>query len=1291
MTDDNLSKDILPFLTSSKRRKVCRTKRSADVSSSNNMITNIGVPSNVMNILSRKSDSSMSAKRRSLQRQNLSSYPSYTLPINESSMFSNLQGCSQSIHQSHSGDEQYSNSTSQSSPPIFTNIIYSANIYDGMTPFYQHLGRCDNVCIHCGAFFWLQETLTHTFSDHRIHYHQCCADGRVVIPSPKDPPILMKDLLQDGHFMTNIRAYNQMFSMTSLGAHIDETINNRGGPYVFKISGQIYHWIGSLCPEDGELPKFLQLYIYDTEYEVTNRMAHFGGHEGRKLSADIVVKLIEMLDTHNELVKLFRTAKDKLLDNDVPTFRIRLFSNSELRQYDLPTSHSIDAIVFDSGPKSVGDYNIIIEQRGRFPQRVNKLHPHYMSLQYPLAFVYGEQGFDPSMTLIDRSTNNKRKRGKVTMNMYYSYQLHSRIGVYDLLLRTGKLFQQYVVTAYCSIELSRIDYIRKKQEDIRNDYLAGIYDGINRGDQNGLDIGSRLILPASFTGGPIYMYSHYLDALAISQTHGNPKFFITFTCNSKWPEIQSFLSPFPHLTPTDRPDIVVRIYQQKLKQFLALIKEDEPFGHVKAVLYTVEFQKRGLPHCHTLIWTDLPLANVSPNDIDRYTSAEIPDPQIDPWGYKVVSDLMIHGPCGLDKPDAPCMKESNSSVTELKCSKKFPKTFNPETFSIKKDTLIIEGVILKKTTLTEWLTYNKDSSDGHHLTYKEFPSQFVWYASDKFWSRRRRYNDTVIGRLSYVHPAAGELFYLRMLLCHQHGCTSFLDIKTVNGRICGSYRTACEMLALLGNDREWDIALEEAIVSGTSSQIRNIFSNILMYCDVTNPAKLFKTHWKSVSDDIPLKIASNLGIEKLHINDPELQSYVLYELEILLIPFSKSVTDFGLPPIPRELLADLQNRLIMEEKNYDCNVLIADLKNMLPKMNVKQREIYDLVLHASDNNLQELLFIYGHGGTGKTFLWKSIITSIRSQGQIVLAVASSGIASLLLPSGQTAHSRFKIPIVLTDESMCNIKKKTHLSSLLLQTSLIVWDEAPMNDRRCFETLDRTLRDIMNNNETPFGGKLIIFGGDFRQTLPMKRNASKEETINSSIVNSYLWPYFKAFSSWILNIGNGNLGIPDEEDPSSTSWINIPPEYCIKDNENGMSNLISFIYNDVLLQNPTASLLQQQMIVCPKNSDADEINDSILCMVRREQTTYLSSDLATPRANDGGETELLYPIDYLNNLNYPSLPPHILQLKVGAPVILLRNINLAGGLCNAAALEAGPNSLRLLKEYMDYIQLQMVET
>lgn len=76
--------------------------------------------------------------------------------------------------------------------------------------------------------------------------------------------------------MTNIRAYNQMFAMTSLGANIDETVNVGRGPHVFKVSGQIYHRIGHFCPLEDENPRFLQLYIYDAANEVANR--HFGNN-----------------------------------------------------------------------------------------------------------------------------------------------------------------------------------------------------------------------------------------------------------------------------------------------------------------------------------------------------------------------------------------------------------------------------------------------------------------------------------------------------------------------------------------------------------------------------------------------------------------------------------------------------------------------------------------------------------------------------------------------------------------------------------------------------------------------------------------------------------------------------------------------------------------------------------------------------------------------------------------------------------------------------------------------------
>jgi hypothetical protein len=134
-----------------------------------------------------------------------------------------------------------------------------------------------------------------------------------------------------------------------------------------------------------------------------------------------------------------------------------------------------------------------------------------------------------------------------------------------------------------------------------------------------------------------------------------------------------------------------------------------------------------------------------------------------------------------------------------------------------------------------------------------------------------------------------------------------------------------------------------------------------------------------------------------------------------------------------------------------------------------------------------------------------------SYGQLcfALAVASSGIAALLLPGGRTPHSHFKIPLDIKQNSMYNTKKNTHLSKLIIQASLIIWDEAPVNHSYCFEALDRTLRDILSDTipdaqNRQFGGKFVVLGGDFRQTLPIIQNYAKQQILKACIINSYLW-------------------------------------------------------------------------------------------------------------------------------------------------------------------------------------------
>ncbi|GJX76207.1 DNA helicase [Tanacetum coccineum] len=138
---------------------------------------------------------------------------------------------------------------------------------------------------------------------------------------------------------------------------------------------------------------------------------------------------------------------------------------------------------------------------------------------------------------------------------------------------------------------------------------------------------------------------------------------------------------------------------------------------------------------------------------------------------------------------------------------------------------------------------------------------------------------------------------------------------------------------------------------------------------------------------------------------------------------------------------------------------------------------------------------------------------------------------------------------------------------------------------------------------------------------------------------------RSFSQWLLKIGDGDIGTHTEDDPQDMATIQVPDELCIPDSDTALTELINFIYDEETLQRPTPKTLQKKVI----------------------EHVYLSADEATPHTNDCGKTELLYPNEYLNSLTFASLPPHRLELKVGAPIILLRNLNLTGGLCNGTRM------------------------
>lgn len=178
---------------------------------------------------------------------------------------------------------------------------------------------------------------------------------------------------------------------------------------------------------------------------------------------------------------------------------------------------------------------------------------------------------------------------------------------------------------------------------------------------------------------------------------------------------------------------------------------------------------------------------------------------------------------------------------------------------------------------------------------------------------------------------------------------------------------------------------------------------------------------------------------------------------------------------------NFENRLVADELNYNKEEMMQLHDELVRNLTVEQKRVYKKVMDAVLSNNGGFFFLYGFGGTGKTFVWNTLSAALRSRGLIVLNVASSGIASLLLPGGRTAHSRFSIPISINEISTCNLRQGSVKAELLQKASLIIWDEAPMLNRHCFEALDKSLNDIMKTRakfgyDIPFGGKVVVLGG-----------------------------------------------------------------------------------------------------------------------------------------------------------------------------------------------------------------------
>jgi ATP-dependent DNA helicase PIF1 len=379
-----------------------------------------------------------------------------------------------------------------------------------------------------------------------------------------------------------------------------------------------------------------------------------------------------------------------------------------------------------------------------------------------------------------------------------------------------------------------------------------------------------------------------------------------------------------------------------------------------------------------------------------------------------------------------------------------------------------------------------------------------------------------------------------------------------------------------------------------------------------------------------------------------------------------------------------------QQQVYDTNA---------PLLNVEQKAVVEAVRGAVDGDLSPLdrtFFVDGPGGTGKTFVYNTILAYVRSTGKIALSCASSGIAALLLDGGRTAHSRFKIPVAdLNDSSRCNLSRGTPMARLIQEAAVIVWDEAPMMHKHAFMAVNRTLQDLMEEvdpafGEMLFGGKVIVLGGDFRQILHVVVKGSPADIMRASLNKSNMWPRIRQFKlrvnmrvhrlraegrdaaaqeSWaeyLLRIGEGTeQTYPD----IGQDMIKLDPAMCCPTED--VVDLINIVYGALpAIVDATARreyLINRAILTC-RNVDVDAINEKVMVTFKdpnlgdgaTDEKEYLSADSVVDAEHDE-----MYPVEFLNTLLMSGLPPHKLWLKVGCPIMLLRN--LSNGLANGTRL------------------------
>ncbi|KAA6372324.1 MAG: putative ATP-dependent DNA helicase PIF1, partial [Streblomastix strix] len=403
-------------------------------------------------------------------------------------------------------------------------------------------------------------------------------------------------------------------------------------------------------------------------------------HEANKqCDPELMLQLSNWMAENNPYAKTFNSMEQKIREeqenarqqNRVPLqFELKFIKKGTGltdKVFCLPSANEIAAIGVPNDDDTFSEAAYSTFPINGKLQNLKLTDPNRDSMIFPLLFPYGVQGWTNGMPKITQIIYNNQnldlnkmdnddqdedndnedldipaqdiQKHFVSLSEYYRFRLAAREG-FSALHSSGKLFQEYILYAAISIISARLNWVQTHQKQLRVESYKGLRDYVDTiAQKENCLSGDKIILPASFEGGERSLSEHYHDSMTIMNFKGMADLFVTFTTNIHWKEITDLIGK---IDPSDRPDIVCRVFLIKLKALMQDILHRHIFGVVIAYIYRIEFQKRGIPHAHILLTLRKEDKMRSPSDIDKYICAEIPN-NCDSELKDLISRLMIHG------------------------------------------------------------------------------------------------------------------------------------------------------------------------------------------------------------------------------------------------------------------------------------------------------------------------------------------------------------------------------------------------------------------------------------------------------------------------------------------------------------------------------------------------------------------------------------------------------------------------------------------------------------------------